>query len=111
MTDTTGVALLVSAMLDAAQRAIDRGMWSEGRQLARQVLEVVPDEALAQALLAKADEHINLPASDQGRRFLTVLFSDVVGSPSLSEELDAEDYLRVISGYREVVREAVSRHA
>ena len=39
-----------------------------------------------------------------------MLFSDVVGSTSLSERLDPEDYFAVINAYREVVRDVIGRH-
>ena len=109
MTDTDAVERLTSAVLAAAQRAVDRGQWDEASDLARQVLDVVPDDAAALALLA-AVEARGRGALDQGRRYLTVLFSDVVGSTALSERLDPEDYFTVVGAYREAVREVVALH-
>ena len=110
MTATSDVERLVAAILDAAQRAMDQGEWENVSDLARQVLAVVPDEPSATALLIAADARGTLGATDQGRRYLTVLFSDVVASTPLSERLDPEDYLVVISSYRDVVREVVACH-
>ena len=70
----------------------------------------MPGEPQAAALLATAAAHGRQGAADQGRRYLTVLFSDVVGSTPLSERLDAEDYFAVIAAYRDVVREVIARH-
>jgi class 3 adenylate cyclase len=109
LTDTADVRRLVSAVLDAAQRAIDQGRWDDASVLARQVLEVVPREPTATALLRLAEVGPQ-GAADQGRRFLTVLFSDVVGSTALSERLDPEDYFAVIATYRELVRDVIAQH-
>jgi len=44
------------------------------------------------------------------RRVVSVLFADLVGFTSLSEELDAEDVNLVQDAYFEAVRETVARH-
>jgi class 3 adenylate cyclase/tetratricopeptide (TPR) repeat protein len=44
------------------------------------------------------------------RRVVTVLFADLVGFTSLSEELDAEDVTLVQDAYFDAVRETVNRH-
>ena len=44
------------------------------------------------------------------RRVVTILFADLVGFTSLSEELDAEDVTIVQDAYFDAVRETVSRH-
>jgi hypothetical protein len=43
------------------------------------------------------------------RRFVTVLFSDLVGSTALSASLDPEDLREVISAYQKCVTETVLR--
>ena len=55
---------------------MDQGRWDDGPGLAGQVLTVVPDEPTATAILAAADTHGSRGAAEQGRRYLTVLFSD-----------------------------------
>jgi class 3 adenylate cyclase len=109
VSDPSGVERLAAAVLAAAQRAVDQGQWDDASQLARQLLDVIPDDPAALALLA-AVETRGRGALDQGRRYLTVLFADVVGSTSLSERLDPEDYFGVVAAYREAVREVVARH-
>ena len=110
MTDTVPVDRLLATVVRAASRAIDRGDWAEGSELARQILEVVPGDPTGVALLATAEARGRVGAVDQGRKFLTVLFSDVVGSTVLSERLDPEDYLAVVTAYREIVRDVVVAH-
>jgi class 3 adenylate cyclase len=44
------------------------------------------------------------------RRVVTILFADLVGFTSLSEELDAEDVTLVQDAYFDAVRETVARH-
>ncbi len=44
------------------------------------------------------------------RRVVTVLFADLVGFTSLSEELDAEDVTLVQDAYFDAVRETIARH-
>ncbi len=44
------------------------------------------------------------------RRQLTVLFCDLVGSTSLSQQLDPEDLRTVVRGYQRVVQPAIERH-
>src|SRR6476659_8827379 len=84
------------------------GNYERAAELAHQVLEVVPGEADARDLLAAIESQGQ--AGEQGRRFLTVLFSDVVGSTPLSEHLGPEDYFELIDTYRRVVREVIARH-
>ncbi len=44
-----------------------------------------------------------------GRRQVTVMFSDLVGSTALSARMDPEDLREVISAYQECVAETVRR--
>jgi class 3 adenylate cyclase/tetratricopeptide (TPR) repeat protein len=45
------------------------------------------------------------------RRYLTVIFCDLVGSTALSAELDPEDMRQVISAYQACIAEIVTRHS
>ena len=49
----------------------------------------------------------SLPAGE--RRQLTVLFSDLVGSTALSQQLDPEDWRDIVTHYHNAVAEAVAR--
>ena len=44
------------------------------------------------------------------RRIVTVLFADLVGFTSLSEQLDAEDVTLIQDAYFDAVRETIERH-
>jgi class 3 adenylate cyclase len=108
VSEAGNVQRLVAAVLQAAQREMTIGNYERAAALANEVLEVVPDDAAALELLATVESQGQ--AGEQGRRFLTVLFSDLVGSTPLSEQLDPEDYYAVIDTYRRVVREVITRH-
>jgi len=45
------------------------------------------------------------------RRQLTVMFCDLVGSTTLSEQLDPEEYREVVRAYHETCASAISRYA
>src|SRR5262252_226325 len=49
------------------------------------------------------------PADAAERRQITVLFSDLVGSTTLSTQMDPEDLRKLISAYQKCVTEAVQR--
>ncbi len=53
---------------------------------------------------------IPLGPSDEGRRPVTALFCDLVGSTELGERFDAEVVRRVFDRYHELMRTAVERH-
>jgi class 3 adenylate cyclase/tetratricopeptide (TPR) repeat protein/energy-coupling factor transporter ATP-binding protein EcfA2 len=60
------------------------------------------------------DEKVGLTAIDEDagdaqRRHLTVMFSDVVGSTALAEQLDPEDFRDVLSGYHAGCTRAIGR--
>ena len=50
------------------------------------------------------------PRNEAGRRQLTVLFADLVGSTALSERLDPEDMRAVISAYQRTCAAVVERY-
>jgi SAM domain (Sterile alpha motif) len=55
----------------------------------------------------RAEEHFNQETPE--RRYVTVLFSDLVGSTALSTRLDPEDLRDVIAVYQRCVEETVRR--
>ncbi|MEE8113714.1 MAG: adenylate/guanylate cyclase domain-containing protein, partial [Nitrososphaerales archaeon] len=50
-----------------------------------------------------------IKALESERRQLTVMFCDLVGSTAISEQLDPEDFHKVMSSYQEVCAEVISR--
>jgi class 3 adenylate cyclase len=59
--------------------------------------------------LSDAEDVGTEPAGTQ-RRHLTVLFSDIVGSTVLAEQLDPEDFRDLLSGYHAACTKAVERY-
>ena len=55
------------------------------------------------------DKQEDKTAPEAERRQLTVMFCDLVGSTSLSEQLDPEELREVIRSYQEVCAEVISR--
>jgi class 3 adenylate cyclase len=51
-----------------------------------------------------------VPRDDAGRRQLTVMFCDLVGSSALSARLDPEDLRRVIGAYHTCIVEVIGRY-
>lgn len=51
--------------------------------------------------------HEVVPASIGERRYVTILFSDLVGSTKISAELDAEEWRDLVAAYHAVVAQAV----
>lgn len=102
--------LLIATVTEAAQRAVERADWEEAARLAQRLVEVRPEDPVARELLVTARQQGRGGSIEQGRRYLTVLFSDLVGSTALSERLDLEEYLEVLTAYRECVRRVVEQY-
>ena len=51
----------------------------------------------------------SLPTQEAERRQLTVMFCDLVGSTSLSEQLDPEDYREVVRAYQHTAAQVIGR--
>ncbi|MCV2370504.1 ATP-binding protein [Roseateles oligotrophus] len=71
------------------------------------------DEALVDAALAKLREQLascSLEAKEQQLRQVTVLFTDVVGSTALSQQLDPEEINTVLDGALASFTAVVQRH-
>src|SRR4051794_12726897 len=66
----------------------------------------VPTHGQAQEKIPDQDDANDVDAAE--RRQLTVLFCDLVGSTTLSAELDPEDLRQVIGGYQVAVTEEVT---
>jgi class 3 adenylate cyclase len=77
------------------------------------------DQALAAPIIPKDDQQIaqapeEVPstvdqAPDGERRHLTVMFCDLVGSTSLSEQLDPEELRKVVNDYQDVCAKVIKR--
>src|SRR5262245_4154104 len=80
------------------------------RKLLRAIANLGGVETTAPAVAAAATPTVMPPAADAAeRRQVTVMFSDLVGSTSLSARMDPEDLREVISAYQKCVAETVRR--
>lgn len=59
-------------------------------------------------MTAKSEDFAFVPADGQ-RRYLTLLFADLTGSVSLSEQLEAEDYAEMLGQLRSLCRDIIPR--
>lgn len=94
-------------LLADAEEAAARGDWSAVRDLAGAALALDPEAAAAQELLERADQ---ANPSEGERRQLTVMFCDVVGSTTLSQERDPELVREVLRTYQATCDQAVRRY-
>jgi ABC-type oligopeptide transport system substrate-binding subunit/class 3 adenylate cyclase len=56
------------------------------------------------------DAAASAPTLDGERRLVTILFTDIVGSTSLAEKLDPEEWKEIVSEAHRIVGEAVNRY-
>ena len=61
--------------------------------------------------IAALEAELLPPASSEERRIVTVLFSDIVGSTSLAENMDAEDWRTVVNVVHTLVGRAIQNHS
>ncbi|HEY1720324.1 MAG TPA: AAA family ATPase [Magnetospirillaceae bacterium] len=66
-----------------------------------------PDPAAAGPSAPRKKQPDTKPASTGERRYVTILFSDLVGSTKISAELDAEEWRDLVAAYHAVVAAAV----
>jgi class 3 adenylate cyclase len=78
--------------------------------LCEDVLAVEPDNAEASALRMVAEQHVRRAIPAAGRRQVTVLFADLVGSTPMGEQVDPETYLEVIRAYETACRPMIDRY-
>jgi class 3 adenylate cyclase len=97
----------VQDLLGDAAEAAQRHDWVAVRALAGAALALAPDQPDAVRLLADADQHA--PAAGE-RRQLTVMFCDVVGSTTLSEQQDPELVGEVLRSYQVTCDRVVRRY-
>ncbi|MEX2080450.1 MAG: adenylate/guanylate cyclase domain-containing protein, partial [Dehalococcoidia bacterium] len=106
----------VSRLLDEVERAVEQQEWTKVRSVADTILRLDPSNQDAIAYLAAAGRTNAPPSespqgagSDDGaeRRWLTVMFCDLVSSTALSEKLDPEDMRDVLRAYQGVCASVV----
>jgi len=93
-------------LLAAGAAACDRGDWSSGVAIAEAAAALDPDDPGVVDLLARA----SAGAGTGGRRRLTVMFCDLVGSTQIASALDPEDTRELLHAYYDACTEIVRRH-
>ncbi len=76
----------------------------DNRSLPRTVATAFPAVPMSSSAPPPAPEPL------AGRRYVTVLFTDIIGSSAHAETLEAEDYADVLDRFRALVRDVVPRH-
>jgi class 3 adenylate cyclase len=107
---TGRMARVVDNLLTAAEQAAAEQAWDRVLDLCEDVLAVEPDNAEASALRMVAERHVGRAIPAAGRRQVTVLFADLVGSTPMGEQLDPETYLEVIRAYETACRPVIDRY-
>ena len=101
---------VVDDLLAGAERAVSAQDWRRVLALCEDVLALEPDHPDAAALRSLAERHVGRAIPAAGRRQVTVLFADMVGSTAMGEELDPEAYLEVILAYETACRALIDRY-
>ena len=89
-----------------AAAACDRGDWSSAVAIAEAAAALDPEAPEVVDLLARA----STGAGTGGRRRLTVMFCDLVGSTEISSALDPEDTRELLHAYYDACSEIVREH-
>ncbi|HET6833267.1 MAG TPA: adenylate/guanylate cyclase domain-containing protein [Acidimicrobiales bacterium] len=107
---TGRMARVIENLLTAAEQAAADQAWDRVLDLCEDVLAVEPDNPEASALRMVAERHVGRAIPAAGRRQVTVLFADLVGSTPMGEQLDPETYLEVIRAYETACRPVIGRY-
>jgi class 3 adenylate cyclase/tetratricopeptide (TPR) repeat protein len=102
------LARLLDRLIAAAESALAAGDLDSARATAEEVRAVDPDNARAAQVLQAAS--LRQQSATGERALMTLLFSDVVGSTLLSEQVEPEQLRDLFSFYRATAREAVERY-
>src|SRR5712691_9727148 len=89
---------------DAGRGLVWTGEGGPTRHSSSTMLPAVPHPAQPETALAAT------PLPEAGRRQLTVLFCDLVGSTALSAQLDPEDLREVVRAYQEACAKVIARY-
>ncbi len=100
---------IVEGLLTSAEEAVARSDWAVVGADAEDVLALDSENADARALKELAGRHADRSQPPVGRRQLSVLFSDIVGSTAMSEQLDPEAVQEILTAYQEGCGAAVDR--
>lgn len=99
---------LLDRLLSGAEAALATGDLESARAMAEEVSAVDPGNGRAAEVLRTAVSRQHAPEGE--RVLMTLLFSDLVGSTMLSEQVEPEQLRDLFSLYRATAREAVGRY-
>jgi class 3 adenylate cyclase/tetratricopeptide (TPR) repeat protein len=102
------LARLLTRLLTAAEASFAAGDVETARATAEEVRAVDPTNERASALLQRLEEPHQAPVGQ--RALMTLLFSDLVGSTLMSEQVEPEQLRDLFALYRATSREAVERY-
>jgi class 3 adenylate cyclase/tetratricopeptide (TPR) repeat protein len=105
----TRLTRLLGRLLDAAEASLEVGDLDQARATAEEVRAVDPDNRRATLLLRRVAARQLGPSGE--RALMTLLFSDLVDSTMLSEQLEPEQLRDLFSSYRSAARQAVNRYS
>ncbi len=104
-------------LIEVRECAVDREnkmlVWSgeAGTKFASTSAQPTQQEAVPEDQPPQAEPPLPEPRTpDAERRQLTVMFCDLVGSTSLSGELDPEDYREVVRAYQAACTDVITRY-
>jgi class 3 adenylate cyclase len=105
----TRLTRLLERLLTAAETSLAAGDLEPARVTAEEVRAVDPDNRRAARILRHvANRHVG-PSGE--RVLMTVLFSDLVGSTMLSEQVEPEQLRDLFAYYRTAAKDAVTRYS
>jgi class 3 adenylate cyclase len=104
----TTLARLLGRLLTAAETSLAAGDIESARATAEEVRAVDPDNQRAALILQRVAGRRLSPFGE--RALMTLLFSDLVGSTMLSEQVEPEQLRDLFSFYREAAKAAVERY-
>jgi class 3 adenylate cyclase/tetratricopeptide (TPR) repeat protein len=106
----------VDELLDRAGDAVARNDWALARRLAETVLETNRGHSEAELILKTANAYLDTSVvldpfpTSQHRRFMSMMFCDVVSSTTLTQKLGDEAWSAVLEGFRRRCARAVRRY-
>ena len=104
----TRLARLLERLLTAAETSLAAGDLEPARATAEEVRAVDPENRRAASILQQvAARHVG-PSGE--RVLMTLLFSDLVGSTVMSEQVEPEQLRDLFAFYRSAAQEAVTRY-
>jgi class 3 adenylate cyclase/tetratricopeptide (TPR) repeat protein len=105
----TRLGRLLERLLAAAEASLAAGDLEPARATAEEVRAVDPENRRASAILRRVARRQLTPSGE--RALMTLVFSDLVGSTTLSERLEPEQLRDLYAFYRAAAREAVNRYS